>query len=411
METRLDHPEVLTDFEAASARRVRRWVVFCMVVWLLLMAGDWVLRFQAFRWQDQWLPPPKPATTILTGSEKGQTVYRTIPARQGAGLTTMLPISWIAKRYEEFHPEYQVPEDPYGYCNAPLPEGKTYDVLMLGDSFMLSLGTQNIAQVLAEISGVEVYNHARLGAGPFLQMRLFLWTDRFDPPPRVVVWNLTARDLQAHMFLKQSVDDWFDGWEDPLIGQIEATTRIQWNFLAPSELRKSWPNTSLMAYFSRRTWGQLKQGVFRGWPQDVLGADHPTFGPMLFYRENLRVLPLLSSEVDAPAVVQTAAKVARRFKERGLTLVVLLVPEKEQVYAQALSLEDQQALARGPALLSAIETGLKAEGIPVVNMMPAFQEATEQGTQVYWRDDTHWNDTGIRLAAEELWTVTEPLLQ
>jgi len=411
METRQDHPEVLTDFKAASARRVRRWGVFCIVVWVLLIAGDWVLRFQAFRWQDQWLPPSKPASTILTGSSQGQTSYRTIPAPRGGGLTTLLSIPWIAKRYEEFHPEYQVPVDPYGYCNEPLPEGRQYDVLMLGDSFMLALGTQNVAQVLAGISGVDIYNHARRGSGPFLQMRLFLWSDRFDPPPRVVIWNLIARDMQAHMFLRQSVDDWFDGWEEPLIGQIEATTRIQWNRLAPSELRKSWPNTSLIAYFSRRTWGQIKQGVFHGWPQDVLGADHPTFGPMLFYRENLRVLPLLTPEVDAPAVVQTAIKISNRFKERGISLVVLLVPEKEQIYTQALSLEDQEALSHGPALLSVIEEGLEAAGVPVVNMMPQFQEATAQGIQVYWRDDTHWNDEGIRMAAEELWRVTEPLLQ
>ena len=49
--------------------------------------------------------------------------------------------------------------------------------------------------------------------------------------------------------------------------------------------------------------------------------------------------------------------------------------------------------------------------MPVVNLMPVFQEATARGEQLYWRDDTHWNDAGIRLAAEELWRVVGPLLK
>ena len=62
-------------------------------------------------------------------------------------------------------------------------------------------------------------------------------------------------------------------------------------------------------------------------------------------------------------------------------------------------------------MLAAIAQGLDAAGVPVVNLMPVFQEATARGERLYWRDDTHWNDAGIRLAAEELWRVTGPLLK
>ena len=55
--------------------------------------------------------------------------------------------------------------------------------------------------------------------------------------------------------------------------------------------------------------------------------------------------------------------------------------------------------------------GLQAQGIPVVNLMPVFRNATEQRQRLYWQDDTHWNDAGIRLAAEEIWRVIEPLLK
>ncbi|HOO22031.1 MAG TPA: hypothetical protein PL011_11660, partial [Kiritimatiellia bacterium] len=71
----------------------------------------------------------------------------------------------------------------------------------------------------------------------------------------------------------------------------------------------------------------------------------------------------------------------------------------------------RRALASSADLLAAIAAGLSEAGVPVVNLMPVFREATEAGQRLYWRDDTHWNDAGIALAAEELWRKVEPLLE
>ena len=336
---------------------------------------------------------------------------RTIPAQSGAGLSKMVPVPWLAARYAEFHPEYTEYRDASGYFNEPLPAGKYYDVAMVGDSFMLSLGTQNVAQVLASISGIPVFNHGMYGAGPFLEIRKFLEANRTDLRPRVMVWNLSARELGAPLFLRQPVETWFEQSEAKRSEKPAAAPRIRWGALTPAELGKAWPNTSVVAYYSRIGWAQIKLLVFRGWPRDVRGVEDPVFGPMLFYGENLRLLPLYSAEQDAAAVVQTVKRVAEGFQGRGITLVVLLVPEKEQIHIAALPAEEQPALAQGPALLAAIEDGLKDANVPVVNLLPVFAAATAQGQRLYWRDDTHWNDAGIRLAAEELWRVLEPILK
>ncbi len=401
---------MLGGFEAALPRHVRRWVGWGLVWWLALGTGDWAARFGVFRWQDQWLPVRH---APASGPAPAPAVHRrVVPAQTGAGLTQMLPVARIADRYAETHPEYVEYRDAQGYYNAPLPEGHRYSVVMVGDSFMLDLGTQNVAQALGDIGGIDVYNHAKPGSGPFLELSRFIISGQLDPPPQVVVWNLTARELGAPLFLRQPVAAWFrhvNVWAAH--ANAESRSRLRWNLLAPSALRKAWPNTSLTAYLARQAWGQITLGLFHAWPRDVLGAEDPQFGPMLFYRENLRVLPLLVPEENAPGIVQVVSKIAAGFREQGVSLVVLLVPEKEQIHWRALSPADQRALAGGERLLADIEQGLEAAGTPVVNLLPTFREATARGQRLYWRDDTHWNDAGIHLAAEKLWDVVEPLLK
>lgn len=415
MDPRSPHPEIRNEFESAPAVHVRRWVWFGLGFWLVLGGLDWYARFGVFRWHDQWIErKPKEAPAAATGHAAEQPEFQTreVPARTGSVLSEMVPLPWVAERYKEYHPAYAEYIDAEGYYNGPLSAGRTYDVVMVGDSFMLSLGTQHVAEVLADISGHGVFNHGRRGAGPFMEMPKFIDSTRFHPPPKVVVWNLAGRELGGLFFTRQPVDAWFahvDAWA--AYKQDVVRNPIRWRRLVPARLNKAWPNTSLMAYFSRIGWGQIKLAGFRAWPRDVLGAEDPQFGPMLFYRENLRVLPLLTPGGDAPGVVETARKVAQGFEKIGMRLVVLLVPEKEQVFARALPEADRRALAQGPALFAAIEAGLKDAGVPVVNLMPVFQDATAKGQRLYWRDDTHWNDAGIRLAAEELWRVAEPLLK
>lgn len=408
MNNQMPQPKLRIEFESARPRWLRGWVGVWLVAWLLVVAGDWVARLSVFRWQDQWLPVRK--SSVSAGIGVAPPRRQLIPAQTGAGLTQMLPGARLAARYAEFHPKIVLPIDAWGYVNSPAMATGRCSVLMVGDSFMVSLGTQTVAQVLGEIGHIGVYNHARPGSGPFLELRRFLASDRFDPRPKVVVWNLTARELGAPLFQRQAVQAWFDRTLAVDAQPGAAVPRILWDHLAPAALRTSWPNTSLMAYYARQTWRQIEWQGFRTWPTDVLGADDPQFGPLLFYGENLRVLPLLTPEADAPPIVRTVAAVAEGLRDRGMTLVVLLVPEKEQIHVRALPPERQQALARGPELLSTITAGLISNGVPVVNLLPVFEAATAQGQRLYWRDDTHWNDEGIRLAAEELWREVEPLL-
>ena len=80
------------------------------------------------------------------------------------------------------------------------------------------------------------------------------------------------------------------------------------------------------------------------------------------------------------------------------------------MHIQALSVEDQAAIVHGDELLAEITDAVSTAGVDVVNLLPVFREATAEGRRLYWRDDTHWNDEGIRLGAEEVGRVMEAVL-
>jgi hypothetical protein len=58
------------------------------------------------------------------------------------------------------------------------------------------------------------------------------------------------------------------------------------------------------------------------------------------------------------------------------------------------------------ATLDELEEGLRQLGVRVVNLAGIFRERAatdfENGEYLYWRDDTHWNARGVRLAAERI---------
>ena len=219
-----------------------------------------------------------------------------------------------------------------------------------------------------------------------------------------------VRELGADLFLRQPIESWFAPRPSPTSVPLAATVcSVDWTRLQPDALSTHLPQTSLTAYFARKGWTALRLLLFRTWPHDVLGANDPQYGPMLFYRENLRYFAQ-SNPADANPIASVVSHISDRLRERGITLIVLLVPEKEQIHLSALPPDLRNAIAPSLALLDALDTELRTRNIHVANPLPAFQSATASGTRLYWRDDTHWNDEGIRLAAEAVWQEISPIL-
>jgi len=125
-------------------------------------------------------------------------------------------------------------------------------------------------------------------------------------------------------------------------------------------------------------------GNFR--PNTIVLAD------MLFWEPTVAAAP----PEDVTAAASTFAQYARQLRARGMRVAVLVVPNKETIYSDVL------AGSPVPRLLPMLYSQLLGRGVDVLDVVPAFHEAREAGAPPFFRDDTHWNTTGVRIAAAKI---------
>jgi hypothetical protein len=93
----------------------------------------------------------------------------------------------------------------------------------------------------------------------------------------------------------------------------------------------------------------------------------------------------------------------QRLRAHGLSLLVVLVPGKAQVYAP---LTRSPPPVQTPTFLESLDQDLRAANVPVVDLSEPFRTAAREGLEsrhyIYWRDDTHWNADGVALAAQQI---------
>jgi hypothetical protein len=134
------------------------------------------------------------------------------------------------------------------------------------------------------------------------------------------------------------------------------------------------------------------------------------------YRENVRSFPLPGGshvlvragdlervETDLPesAVTGRSDYIAwwhRRMQERGIRMIVLLVPEKMSVYGPLLGLH-----VPADPLLDRMERDLVSHGLHVVNGLPVLRATAAAdlaaGKLSFLREDEHWSAQGVERLA------------
>jgi hypothetical protein len=129
-----------------------------------------------------------------------------------------------------------------------------------------------------------------------------------------------------------------------------------------------------------------------------------TDGRMLF-------LEGVSANRDKPQAtldhaVDRISSYAAALKERGIRFIFLPIPNKEDIYHEFLP--DK----RRPVFLDQLMEALTLRRIETLNIQKCFEEAKRGGESLYIADDSHWNESGVkiaaRLAAEQIESIYIP---
>ncbi|WP_455924217.1 alginate O-acetyltransferase AlgX-related protein [Pseudomonas putida] len=115
----------------------------------------------------------------------------------------------------------------------------------------------------------------------------------------------------------------------------------------------------------------------------------------LFLTDELRLNP--AADANARAKADAVFTLQQALAQRGIKLVVAVVPDKSRIAAAQLC-----GLTRPASLAPRIAnwlTVLNAAGVTAVDLTPTLQPL---GDAAYLRTDTHWSEAGARAAAERV---------
>lgn len=191
------------------------------------------------------------------------------------------------------------------------------------------------------------------------------------------LWSSVSSMLDGSLTLKPENLSWSSFLDGKLTGEVNEnlgkTPLPEWT--ASLERRFSW----LVA-------GDLGERVRVGCPD------------WLFLTDELRLYP--QREQNAAARAQNVIELHQALSQRGIELLVAVVPDKSRIEAAQLC-----GLGRSKLLDGRVQTWvarLMAANVPVVNLEPVLQDLVAQGQDAFLRTDTHWNERGAQAAAAAL---------
>jgi hypothetical protein len=100
---------------------------------------------------------------------------------------------------------------------------------------------------------------------------------------------------------------------------------------------------------------------------------------------------------NRPALETAFAEMERLVEARRLDVTVVLAPSFPRLYAAAFG--HAAAVSREPHFLRFVERLAVRRGFATVNLAELMRPYAEREL-LYFRDDTHWNARGNRVAAE-----------
>jgi len=277
--------------------------------------------------------------------------------------------------------------DANGYRNRKVPTKPFEGILLLGDSFATA-GTsdsQTLSEQFGNLSNCPVYNG---GSSPE-PMKLL---NSLQMTHGLVIWEQSERRELFRPSLTEVLNHELS-WKWRPIRRIVGDEGVQY-------LHGIMSYSPVTIVFGRVVKLLQNDEVFPNPYRNVVAEANLRNGQeMLFLQSELD-----NYQLDRPTDPAFYAARKNELEEKGIDLIVLLVPDKYVVYRDLL-LPPPSGPDREP-FLDLVEKRLVAEGVPVINLTPIFRERArallDHDEYLYFLDDTHWNAKGIQEAAESI---------
>jgi hypothetical protein len=329
----------------------------------------------------------------------------------------VLQTSWWGDQYSS---EYGVDVVPMPYVattNAegfrPNSAGPPYEIVLVGDSF-LAMGEDDastLSERLRAVSGRATCNLSRSWYGPYQYLELLKRYGLALKPKVVLLGFYAGNDIEDireyHRWLREHRYYFY-------------ADHAQRPFFVRYAVALADTGASLRDTIAKRLARQT---------QPVApGEIHPNLG---IIRVGAQTVPMVfgdwnpegsAEQLLATAEWQALHALLTEFhhlcRAEGILPVLLYIPSKSQVYAEyALPHSGRrflQAAARQRPIhtnmVEAITTLAQQIEIPLINLLPYFEQQAEAGRLLYYPFDTHWSGEGIQAAADYIWQALQPWL-
>ena len=294
--------------------------------------------------------------------------------------------------------EVTVITDAYGFRNG---DPARIDYITLGDSYTFGSGSsqnESWAALIGRLTDQPVYNLGMGGSSPWQQyVTLAIERSRLHTSAdAAVIWMIFAgNDLDDPYIPEWDIDNLRSG----LTGFLRA---YYLNFRVKSRVG---------ALLTRWVTESDKRVVISHLPD---GQSILYFQPQLERAQ--RSVEQVRQHSNYEPLLTTVRAVKQLTADNGLRLYMVIAPSKEEIYRWAWDSGYESANAAPISAFSkALTQDARQENICVLELAPSFAEEArrryaEDGSLLWWRDDTHWNVEGNHFAATSIldWLSSEP---
>lgn len=286
-----------------------------------------------------------------------------------------------------------IPKDPVALTTAP----ENADVVVIGDSFFnVHYEQPEFPYRLAAKTGLAMY-HAPTDARYHTSPSVF-FRDHPESKPRVVIWEQVERgvvDLHQRFEPSRTRD---------LLSLVPRSWKTTSVFRAYERGADAIFNTQPLYFFleNSRLTAPIYETLYT-WRFHLnrdLSPRTPEFSldpRMVFFDTELRNARRAVTDAELRAMADRVEREVSLLRDQNIATIVVILPSKYTVYRDLLSDHSYNQL------LPRLEQELSTRDIPMINMLPAYEDAARIGDDfLYYPSDTHWTPEASDMLIERL---------